>query len=46
MSGLHIGNNGGRSHCYTFFEDWMLCIKDEGIHRQMFKCVPQKEDYH
>ena len=46
MSGLFLGNHGGRSHCYRFFEDMMLCVKEEGIHRQMYKCREPKADYY
>ena len=46
MSGLMLGNHGGRSHCYRFFEDMMLCVKEEGIHRQMYQCTKPKEDYY
>ena len=45
MSEVFIGNFGGRSTCYRFFEDLMLCIKREGVHRQMYACVPEKQDY-
>ena len=43
---FNTSTDGGRTPCYRFFEDLMLCVKVEGIHRTIYKCHEQREDYH
>lgn len=45
MSFEFMGNTGGRTPCYRFFEDMLLCVREEGMHRQMYKCHKEKEDF-
>jgi len=45
MSVDYVGDRGGRQVCWHFFEDMMMCVKEESIHRQLFKCRSQREDY-
>ena len=40
-----IGLNGGRMPCFRFWEDMMICIKEESIHRSFYKCNKEKADY-
>ena len=40
-----IGLNGGRTPCFRFWEDMMICIKEESIHRSFYKCNKEKADY-
>lgn len=46
MAYQFLGNNGGRSDCFHFFEDMMICVKEEGIHQQVYKCHKVREDFH
>ena len=40
-----IGLNGGRMPCFRFWEDMMICIKEESIQRSFYKCNKEKADY-
>ena len=46
MSYQFLSATGGRSECFRFYEEMMLCVKKEGVHRNIYKCDNERQDFH